>query len=104
MKVVNCPVCHVTPEITATEIRCPKCGKAAKGASLPETVKNWDEGNYSTTPKLKVEAVEVEKEPEKEVKAPAKPEKAPEKSTKTPKSTRNSEKMPARAPKRPTKK
>lgn len=97
MKVVNCPVCHVTPEITATEIRCPKCGKAAKGATLPETVKNWDEGNYSTTPKFKVEAVEVEKEPEKEVKAP-------EKFTKTPKSTKNSEKMPARAPKRPTKK
>lgn len=104
MKVVNCPVCHITPQITATEIHCPKCGKAAKGATLPETVKNWNDGNYATVTKLKVEAVEVKKDPEPVAEAPEKVEKVPEKSTKVTKSTKTSERMPVRAPKRPTKK
>lgn len=99
MKVVNCPVCHVTPQITATEFRCPKCGKVAKGATLPETVKNWNDGNYATVTKLKVEAVEVEKDPQIEAEAPKKAEKPAEKSTKSTKTTKNSEKKPAKSKK-----
>ena len=58
MKVFNCPTCKVIPTITATEIKCPKCGKTAKGLNLPDTVKNWDEGKYSTKTVVKVVAEE----------------------------------------------
>lgn len=68
MKVFNCPVCKVIPTITATEIKCPKCGKTAKGLNLPDTVKNWDDGVYAT--KTEVKPVVVEKPVEKSVDKP----------------------------------
>lgn len=94
MKVFNCPVCRITPEITATQIRCPKCGKTAKGDNLPDTVKNWDDGKYTT--KTEVKPVVVEKPVDKSVEKSVKTEKlvkAPVKDAKT-------EKKPAQGTKR----
>lgn len=98
MKVFNCPVCKVIPAITATEIKCPKCGKTAKGLNLPDTVKNWDDGIYTT--KTEVKPVVVEKPVEKSVDKPVKTEKVAEKAS----SDEKPAKKVAKAVKKPAKK
>ena len=44
MKVTVCPICRITPDITNTEIKCPKCGRMATDKDLNETVTNWNNG------------------------------------------------------------
>lgn len=65
MKVSFCPNCRISPDITAELVKCPKCGKTAKGNSLTETVTNWNEGKYSTATVIKavVEEKPVEDPP-----------------------------------------
>lgn len=65
MKVSFCPNCRISPDITAELVKCPKCGKTAKGNSLTETVTNWNEGKYSTATVIKavVEEKPVEDQP-----------------------------------------
>lgn len=82
MKVLFCPNCRISPEITVNEVKCPKCGKTAKGNDLNETVTRWNAGEFSTETKVKVVTEEVEK-PKKETK--------PEKSEKKPVRKRRSE-------------
>ena len=108
MKVFNCPVCRILPEITATEIKCPKCGKTAKGLNLPDTVKNWDEGNFATKTVVKpvAEEIPVDKSEDKPVDNVAETEKVVEKAPKAvkaaPKASKNSKstKKPASAAKK----
>lgn len=82
MKVLNCPICRITPEITATEIKCPKCGKTAKGYHLNDTVSKWNGGEYTTVSKAKVVIEEVPVEKEEPKKPVEKAEKAPKKAEK----------------------
>lgn len=65
MKVSFCPNCRISPDITATEVKCPKCGKTAKGENLTETVTKWNNGEYSTITKVKPVIEEVEKPEER---------------------------------------
>lgn len=44
MKVTVCPVCRITPDFTATEVKCPKCGRRAVGGDLAETLTKWNDG------------------------------------------------------------
>lgn len=80
MKVFLCPKCKVNPEITPTEIKCPRCGKTATGNNLLETVEKWNAEDYSDAGKAVKVVVkdideikeEVKAEIEKPVKKPAK--------------------------------
>lgn len=65
MKVSFCPNCRISPDITTEEVKCPKCGKTAKGENLNETVTKWNNGEYSTITKVKPVIEEVEKPEEK---------------------------------------
>lgn len=65
MKVSFCPNCRISPDITAELVKCPKCGKTAKGNSLTETVTNWNEGKYSTATVIKAVVEEQPVETEK---------------------------------------
>lgn len=64
MKVTVCPNCRITPEITNTMLKCPKCGRTATGNSLNETVTKWNAGEVTTEKVTKAvikdEAPEVE--------------------------------------------
>ena len=46
MKVIVCPKCRISPDITATEIKCPKCGRTSAGVDLTDTVTKWDNEQY----------------------------------------------------------
>lgn len=93
MKVTICPSCRITPEITSTMLKCPKCGRTATGETLNETVTKWNAGEVTVRNEAKAvikdEAPEVEpkEETKAEIKKPApkkaaKPvEKAPVKKT-----------------------
>lgn len=48
MKVSLCPKCRISPSITTTEIKCPKCGVVANGSNLAESVDNWNSEKFST--------------------------------------------------------
>ena len=62
MKVTICPICRLTPELSAKVVKCPKCGRSAFGDSLTETLTNWNNGLISAEPKKVVKA-EVKEEP-----------------------------------------
>ena len=64
MKVTVCPVCRITPDITNTELKCPKCGRTAAGKDLNETVTNWNNGMVTAgkAPKVVIKDEEVLKE------------------------------------------
>ena len=55
MKVLFCPSCLISPDITATEVKCPKCGKTANGENLTETVTRWNNKEFSTKAEPKAE-------------------------------------------------
>ena len=65
MKVTVCPNCRITPEITNTMLKCPKCGRTATGNSLNETVSKWNAGEV-TTEKTKA-AIKDEEAPKEEI-------------------------------------
>ena len=79
MKVLFCPNCRISPEITANEVKCPKCGKIAKGNDLNETVTKWNAGEYSTVTKVRAVVEEVEKPEETPKETPRKVKRAPKK-------------------------
>lgn len=89
MKVTVCPNCRITPEITNTMLRCPKCDRMAVGNSLNETVSKWNAGEVTVKNEAKAvikdEAPEVEpkEEAKAEIKKPA-PKKAVKPVEKTP--------------------
>lgn len=64
MKVTVCPNCRITPEITNTMLKCPKCGRTATGAALNETVTKWNAGEV--TVKNEAKAVIKDEEAPKE--------------------------------------
>lgn len=77
MKVTVCPICRITPDITNTELKCPKCGRTSKGKDLNETVANWNNGVVTDgkAPKVVIKDEEVLKEEIKEeIEAPAEEE------------------------------
>lgn len=86
MKVTICPICRLTPELTAKEVKCPKCGRVAYGNDLMETLDKWNRGIVNEKPVKEEKKVEIETipnepetvpdEPEIEVKE-EKPKKAP---------------------------
>ena len=47
MKVIICPKCRISPEITTTEIKCPKCGRKSIGVDLSDTVTKWNKEEYA---------------------------------------------------------
>lgn len=57
MKVLSCPKCKVSPIITQTEFKCPKCGNTAKGSNLAECVSNWNSERF-TAPAKTVQVVD----------------------------------------------
>lgn len=69
MKVSFCPNCKVSPNITATEVRCPKCGKVSRGVDLTDTVSKWNNGETEAkkTVEVKAEAKVAEVKDEKVV-------------------------------------
>ena len=74
MKVSFCPNCKVSPNITATEVRCPKCGKVSRGVDLTDTVSKWNNGETEAKKPAKAEEVEakvqeVEERPKRRRKA-----------------------------------
>ena len=80
MKVSLCPKCNVTPQISSTELKCPKCGRTVTGVDLTDTVERWNSGKVEPIVPEKeviepvaeeVEAVE-EEIPEKPIKKPIK--------------------------------
>ena len=102
MKVSLCSQCRITPEITPTMLKCPKCGRMACGKDLAETVEKWNNGDFSESGKkakvvIKDEELKAEKVEETPV-VEEKPEEKPEKAKKD-------EKKPVRKPvKKPVKK
>ena len=62
MKVTICPICRLTPELSAKVVKCPKCGRSAFGDSLTETLTNWNNGLTSTEEKYKPVKEEVKPE------------------------------------------
>lgn len=80
MKVSLCPKCNVTPQISSTELKCPKCGRKVTGKDLTDTVEKWNKGEVEpsvTTEEVAesfIEDVEAVKDelPEKPVKKPIK--------------------------------
>lgn len=48
MKVTICPICRLTPNLSAKVVKCPKCGRTAFGESLTETLTNWNNGRTQT--------------------------------------------------------
>lgn len=73
MKVTICPNCRITPDITNTMLKCPKCGRTAVGEKLNDTVTNWNDGKVTEgkAPKVVIKDEEVLKEELKEeIKAP----------------------------------
>lgn len=66
MKVSLCPKCRVTPNISITELKCPKCGRTVTGKDLTDTVTKWNDGKAKEEPKTEVE--EVKEESKEEVK------------------------------------
>lgn len=69
MKVLFCPSCLISPNITATEVKCPKCGKTANGENLTETVTRWNDREYSAKTEPKAEP-KVEETVEKRMETP----------------------------------
>lgn len=76
MKVTVCPVCRITPDFSATEAKCPKCGRRAVGNDLTETLTRWNSGIVEAKAvKEEVKPVKVEvKEEEKPLDPPEEPE------------------------------
>ena len=80
MKVSLCPKCNVTPQISSTELKCPKCGRTVTGVDLSDTVERWNNGEVKpdvTTEEVAesfIEDVEAVKDelPEKPIKKPIK--------------------------------
>ena len=75
MKVTVCPNCRITPEITNTMLKCPKCGRTATGETLNETVTKWNAGIVTTefyscayTSKVTKAVIEDEEAPKEEIK------------------------------------
>ena len=60
MKVSLCSKCRITPEITPTMLKCPKCGRSASGKDLAETVAKWNNEEFSE--KGKAEKVVIKDE------------------------------------------
>ena len=94
MKVTVCPICRITPDISNTELVCPKCGRKAIGENLNDAVMKWNNGDLAKAGKepkvvikdeetlkaeVKAEIEELEKKEEK--KTEEKPKKAPIKRT-----------------------
>lgn len=69
MKVTVCPNCRITPEITNTMLKCPKCGRMATGAALNETVTKWNAGEVTTekVAKAVIKDEAPEAEPKEEI-------------------------------------
>jgi len=67
MKVTICPNCRITPEITNTMLKCPKCGRTATGGTLNETVTKWNAGEV-TTEKVTKAVIKDEEAPKEEIK------------------------------------
>ena len=72
MKVTVCPVCRITPDFSATEAKCPKCGRRAVGKDLTETLTRWNSGI------VEIKAVKEEVKPVKEEVKEEKPLDPPE--------------------------
>lgn len=66
MKVTVCPNCRITPEITNTMLKCPKCGRMAVGNSLNETVTKWNAGEV-TSEKVTKAVIKDEEAPKEEI-------------------------------------
>lgn len=66
MKVTVCPNCRITPEITNTMLKCPKCGRTATGNSLNETVSKWNAGEVTVKNETK-EVIKDEEAPKEEI-------------------------------------
>ena len=66
MKVTVCPNCRITPEITNTMLRCPKCGRTATGATLNETVTKWNAGEVTVKNEAKA-VIKDEEAPKEEI-------------------------------------
>ena len=66
MKVTVCPNCRITPEITNTMLKCPKCGRTATGNSLNETVTKWNAGEV-TSEKVTKAVTKDEEAPKEEI-------------------------------------
>ena len=84
MKVTVCPNCRITPEITNTMLKCPKCGRTATGETLNETVTKWNAGEV-TSEKVTKAVIKDEEAPKEEIReeieeAPKRP--APKKAVK----------------------
>lgn len=71
MKVTVCPKCGITPDITKTELKCPKCGRTAIGKDLNDTVTKWNNGeiaeNREPKPVVKEEEIVREEPVKKEI-------------------------------------
>lgn len=67
MKVTVCPNCRITPEITNTMLKCPKCGRMATGGALNETVTKWNAGEV-TSEKVTKAVIKDEAAPKEEIK------------------------------------
>lgn len=81
MKVTVCPVCRITPDFSATEAKCPKCGRRAVGKDLTETLTRWNSGIVEAkSVKEEVKPVKEEVKEEKPLDPPEEtviPEKKP---------------------------
>ena len=66
MKVTVCPKCRITPEITNTMLRCPKCDRMAVGNSLNETVIKWNTGEVTVKNVTKA-VIKDEEAPKEEI-------------------------------------
>ena len=66
MKVTVCPNCRITPEITNTMLKCPKCGRIATGGALNETVTKWNAGEVTVRNVTKA-VIKDEEAPKEEI-------------------------------------
>lgn len=69
MKVTVCPICRITPDISSTELVCPKCGRKAVGENLNDAVVKWNNGELANTGKEPKVVIKDEETLKKEVKA-----------------------------------